>query len=117
MGTVNLLSDIVFGVMGFVLTTFFLYWFNSVNKIQKEHDVKINDSIIKQIVNEKDNRIQDKDIADNKKQMQEAKKEFYKTSNALAKTMSELCYSQKENEIRITNVEKQLLSGNDKRNC
>jgi len=106
----ELLSDVVFGVMGFVLTTFFLYWFNSVNKIQKEHDTKINDSIIKQIVNEKDNRIQDKDITEYKKQSQEAKKEFYRTSSALSKTMIELGYSQKENELRITNVEKQLLS-------
>ena len=105
----ELLSDIVFGIMGFVLTTFFLYWFNSVNKTQKEHDAKINDSIIKQIVNEKDNRIQDKDISEYKKASQEAKKEFYKTSSALAQTMTELGYSQKENEIRITNVEKQLL--------
>ncbi len=113
------LVDIIFGVLGSVLMTFFLFWFTYVNKTQKEHGGKIQEGTIKQIVNEKDNRIQDKELAENKKANQKAKGEFYKTAEGLAKTMTDLGNSQKENhalirenlilikqnEIRITNVE------------
>ena len=93
--------DIVLAVMGFVLMTLFLFWFTGVNKNQKEHDEKIQKSIINQIINEKDNRIQDKELAENKKANQIAKGEFYKTAKELAETMTDLGNSQKENHILI----------------
>jgi hypothetical protein len=95
------LVDIVFGSMGFILITFFLYWFNENNKYKKESEKKIQEGIIKQIINEKDNRIQDKELAENKKANQKAKGEFYKTAKELAETMNELGNSQKENHILI----------------
>ena len=39
------LVDIVFGVLGSVLMTFFIFWFVGVNKAQKEHESKINDGM------------------------------------------------------------------------
>jgi len=113
------LVDIVLGVLGVVLMTFFLFWFNYVNKTQKEQGGEIQKGIIRQIINEKDNRIQDKELAENKKANQKAKGEFYKTAEELAKTMNDLGNSQKDNhalikenlilikqnELRITNVE------------
>jgi len=95
------LIDVVFGVLGVVLMTFFLFWFTYVNKTQKEHEGKIQEGAIKQIVNEKDNRIQDKQLVENKTANQKAKGEFYKTAEDLAKTMNELGNSQKENHILI----------------
>ena len=113
------LVDIVLGVLGAVLMTFFLFWFTYVNKTQKEHGGEIQEGTIRQIINEKDNRIQDKELAENKKANQKAKGEFYKTAEELAKTMNDLGNSQKDNhalikenlilikqnELRITNVE------------
>ena len=63
----KLLMDIVLAGMGFVLMTLFLFWFTGVNNTKKENDKKIQEGIIKQIINEKDNRIQDKELAENKK--------------------------------------------------
>ena len=97
----KLLMDIVLAGMGFVLMTLFLFWFTGVNNTKKEHDKKIQEGIIKQIINEKDNRIQDKEFAENKKVNQKIKAEFYKTAKDLAKTMNELGNSQKENHILI----------------
>ena len=97
----KLLMDIVLAGMGFVLMTLFLFWFTGVNNTKKEHDKKIQEGIIKQIINEKDNRIQDKELAENKKANQKAKGEFYKTAKDLAETMNELGNSQKENHILI----------------
>ena len=93
------LIDIVLASMGFILMTLFIFWFTGVNKAQKEHDKKIQEGIIKQIIIEKDNRIQDKELAENKKANQKAKGEFYKTAKELAETMNELGNSQKENHI------------------
>lgn len=95
------LMDIVLASMGFVLMTLFLFWFTGVNNTKKEHDKKIQEGIIKQIINEKDNRIQDKELTENKKANQKAKGEFYKTAKDLAETMNELGNSQKENHILI----------------
>ena len=95
------LIDIVLASMGFILMTLFIFWFTGVNKAQKEHDKKIQEGIIKQIIIEKDNRIQDKELAENKKANQKAKGEFYKTAKDLAETMTELGNSQKENHILI----------------
>lgn len=95
------LVDIVFGVLGSVLMTFFIFWFVGVNKAQKEHESKINDGIIKQIVNEKDNRIQDKELAEAKSKTERVKKDFYKTSKELAQTMTDLGSSQKDNHALI----------------
>jgi len=95
------LVDIIFGVLGSVLMTFFLFWFTYVNKTQKEHGGKIQEGTIRQIVNEKDNRIQDKELAENKKANQKAKGEFYKTAEELAKTMNDLGNSQKDNHSLI----------------
>jgi len=95
------LMDIVLGSMGFILMTLFIFWFTGVNKTQKEHEKKIQEGIIKQIITEKDNRIQDKEFAENKKVNQKIKGEFYKTAKDLVKTMNELGNSQKENHILI----------------
>ena len=95
------LVDIVLGVLGAVLMTFFLFWFTYVNKTQKEHGEEIQEGTIRQIINEKDNRIQDKELAENKKANQKAKSEFYNTAQDLAKTMTDLGNSQKENHILI----------------
>ena len=95
------LIDIVLASMGFILMTLFIFWFTGVNKAQKEHDKKIQEGIIKQIIIEKDNRIQDKELAENKKANKKAKGEFYKTAKDLAETMTELGNSQKENHILI----------------
>ena len=93
--------DIVLASMGFILMTLFVFWFTGVNKTQKEHEEKIQEGIIKQIITEKDNRIQDKEFAENKKVNQKIKGEFYKTAKSLAETMNELGNSQKENHILI----------------
>jgi len=95
------LMDIVFGTMGFVLMTFFIFWFTGVNKAQKKHDVEINQILVNQIVNEKDNRIQDKEIEKLEKQNNNSKIEFYETSKELAKNMQELCNTKKENQALI----------------
>jgi hypothetical protein len=95
------LIDLFMGTMGFILMTLFIFWFTGVNKNQKESDKKIQEGIIKQIINEKDNRIQDKELVENKKANQKAKGEFYETAKDLAKTMTDLGNSQKENHILI----------------
>tara|TARA_R110002020_G_scaffold65330_1_gene172568 strand:+ start:10687 stop:11085 length:399 start_codon:yes stop_codon:yes gene_type:complete len=97
----KLIMDIVLAGFGFILTTLFLFWFTGVNKTQKDHDEKIQKNVINQIINEKDNRIQDKELVENKKANQKAKGEFYKTAKDLAETMNELGNSQKENHILI----------------
>jgi hypothetical protein len=95
------LIDIILGIMGFVLMTLFIFWFNGVNKDSKDSKDKIQEGTIRQIINEKDNRIQDKELAENKKANQKAKGEFYETAKELAKTMTDLGNSQKENHILI----------------
>ena len=93
--------DIMYKGMAFIIATFFLYWFNDTNKSKKESEKKIQEGVIKHIINEKDNRIQDKELAENKKANQKAKAEFYKAAQDLAKTMTDLGNSQKENHILI----------------
>tara|TARA_R110002012_G_scaffold260129_1_gene441792 strand:- start:3823 stop:4221 length:399 start_codon:yes stop_codon:yes gene_type:complete len=97
----KLLMDIVLGSMGFILMTLFIFWFTGVNKTQKEHEKKIQEGIIKQIITEKDNRIQDKELAENKKANQKAKGEFYKNADKLASSLQVLTESQQDNHALI----------------
>jgi len=101
MEVADLVRDIVFGAIGLLVLFFLANWFKTVNNTQKEQGDELKKNAIKHIINEKDNERIDEDLMEGKKANERAAQKFYKNANDLAKSMSNLADSQKDNHILI----------------